>query len=832
MVEQWWIQRRRLRDSVDAAGNQLTHVLPVARAYVSWSGYSDLVRILLPELHSHTAMVGSPGTGALVKREPLTYGSVIPWCFKRLLMLTCALLLAPWIPVARAGAEGVSGTQNTGPGSVEKTIAATRVTVSPTVDGRLDEQVWTEAVAADEFLQREPIEGAPASERTEVRILYDEENLYFGFVLFDSDPSGIRATQLRRDSLRIRSERPGRGASGGSAGAGAAGRSDDTVTVILDTFHDHRNAFVFTVNALGTRSDATVRNEREVNQDWDERWEAGAQITERGWEAEMSIPWASLRYAQGNPIWGIDFRRQIRRKNEEVVWSNYSQDYEFMTISQAGQLQGLERLRLSGRFRLKPYALGGYNSFQQREIPNSESSATFGIEDFKIKLTSNLTSQLTYNTDFAQVEVDEQRINLTRFSLFFPEKREFFLEAANSFSFGNTEGGLGNPPPSRLFFSRRIGLDEDGNSLPIDFGAKLTGKVGRGNLGFLNVQTGDSQFGEGRNYTALRWRQDLFARSSVGAFISNVQGPGEDSNQVAGLDANFTFLDHLNISGFAAQGQDSEVENNSWIGHFQTRWESDLWEANAEIMVIEEDFRTDLGFIPRTNIIKQRLTGSYKPRPGSSWLRQIEINPVFDRITTTDGQLVTRRAMLLTRLTLESGDSFFATVRNRLELLDVPFDVHPTVAIPAGLYDFNQWAIVFNSYPGRRVSGGLSIRTGEFFDGDRLFVTPRLSLRMNENFSLRTDYSHHRVNLPNGSFVVHLARLRTDVSFSDRWLTDALVQYDSVTDEISLFGRLRYIYRTGDNFYLVYRQTRRFSGEFIGLEDRSLTAKMTYAFQW
>ena len=311
-----------------------------------------------------------------------------------------------------------------------------------------------------------------------------------------------------------------------------------------------------------------------------------------------------------------------------------------------------------------------------------------------------------------------------------------------------------------------------------------------------------------------------------------MQGPGGDYNRVAGVDADFTFLDHLKISGFAAQARDSEVEGGSWIGHFQTRWESDLWEANAEIMMVEEDFRTDLGFIPRTDIVKQRITASYKPRPGWSWLRQVEINPVFDRNTTTDGQLVTRTSMLLTRIIWESGDSLFATVRNRFELLDAPFDVHPTVTIPAGEYDFNQWSVTFSSYPGRRLSGGLSIRTGEFFDGTRLFLTPRLSLRMNENISLRADYSRHRATLPGGAFVVHLARLRADVSFSDRWLTDSLVQYDSVTDEISVFARLRYIYRTGDNFYLVYRQTRRYSGEFAGLEDRSLTAKMTYAFQW
>ena len=720
-----------------------------------------------------------------------------------------------------------------GPLQADKTIAAARTEAPPLLDGLVDDEAWSLARVISDFHQREPVEGARASERTEVRILYDDDHLYVGLVMYDGDPTGILATQLRRDSLRIRTRLPGSSGTsgGGGAGGGGGGQFDDTVSVLLDTFHDHRNAFLFTVNALGTRSDATIRSERELNQDWDERWEAAAQITDSGWEAEMVIPWAILRYAGGSPIWGIDFRRDIRRKNEEVIWSNHSQDYPFIAVSQAGHLLGLAGLELTERFRLRPYITGIFNSLQQRLDPMSEDRVDFGIEDFKIKLNSNLTSQLTYNTDFAQVEVDEQRVNLTRFSLFFPEKREFFLEAANNFSFANTEGGLGNPPPSRLFFSRRIGLDDDGNSLPVDFGAKLTGKIGRGNLGFLNVQTGDSPSADGRNYTVFRWRQDVLSRSSVGAYVSNVQGPDGDYNRVAGLDASFTFLDHLNFSGFAAQAHDREVDGGSWIGQLQTRWESDLWEANAEVIRIDEDFRTDLGFIPRTGIIKQRFSGRWKPRPAIRWLRQVEINPWIDRITT-DGELVTRAHAILARVILESGDSLFSTFRNRFESLDVPFVVHPTVTIPAAGYHFKDWAISFNSYPGRRISGGMSIRTGEFFDGDRLFVTPRARLRLSETVNLRADYSHHRVTLPGGSFVVHLARLRTEVSFSDRWLTDALVQYDSVTDEISLFARLRYLYRIGDNFYLVYRQTRRYSGEFAGLEDRSVTAKMTYAFSW
>ena len=737
------------------------------------------------------------------------------------LSMTAAAARAEREPFARPA--NILAAQLSEPTADGKRINATRSDSPPVLDGLVDDAVWQTADVVGDFLQREPQEGDQPSERTEVRILYDEENLYFGLVLYDSDPAAIRATQARRDSLRLRAP----GQRGGDL-------SDDFVSVLLDTFHDHRNAFVFTVNPLGTRSDATVRNEREVNQDWDERWEAAARITERGWEAELLIPWSILRYASSNSTWGVDFRRQIRRKNEEVIWNNYSQDYPFVAVSQAGHLVGLENLELAERFRFKPYVIGSFNSLQQQLDPVSEGTADFGIEDFKIKLTSNLTSQLTYNTDFAQVEVDEQRVNLTRFSLFFPEKREFFLEAANNFSFGNTRGRFRslNPPPSRLFFSRRIGLADDGTPLPIDFGGKLTGKIGRGNLGFLNVQTGDSEFGEGRNYTALRWRQDVLSRSSLGAYFSNVQGPDGDYNRVLGVDANFTFLDHLNLTGFAARSMDDEIEGGAWIGQFQARWESDLWEAEGEMLLVEDGFRSELGFIARTGIVKQTLAGRWKPRPGFSWLRQVDINPYFDRFTNLDGELLTRQAGTFVRFLLESGDSFSVSFRNNFDLLDVGFEVHPTITVPAGDYRFTDWSTGFATYPGRTISGGISLHGGGFFDGNAMRIRPRAAFRLSETFSFAPSYNYNRVKLSGGSFIVHVARLRADVSFSDRWLTDTLAQYNSLTDELSLFARLRYIYRIGDNFYLVYRQSRLFDGSFAGIENRSISAKMTYSFQW
>ncbi len=741
------------------------------------------------------------------------------------------LLYAP-APVATAAAfsapqentEQANGGSPTAAMPSVKEMRATRAPSAIVLDGLLDDEAWAAADMISDFAQREPQKNGTPSEATEARILYDDEYLYVGFVLHDSQPEAIRATQLRRDSLRIRL--PGiRRDRGGS-------RSDDIVSVVLDTFHDRRNAFLFTVNALGTRSDATIRNEREVNQDWDERWEAAAQLTDSGWEAEMAIPWSVLRYTQGNPTWGVDFRREIRRTNEEIIWSNSSQDYSFIAISQAGQLNGLEDLGLTERFRLRPYVTGGFDSFDQRVDPISEGTAAVGIEDLKVKLSSNLTSQFTYNTDFAQVEVDEQRVNLTRFSLFFPEKREFFLEAANNFTFGNTEGRLGLPPSSRLYFSRRIGLAADGTPLPIDFGGKLTGKMGRGNLGLQHVQTGDSPVGPGRAYTALRWRQDILARSSVGAYFSSVEGPSGEFNRVAGVDANFTLFDHLNLSGFAAQSQDNEIDGNAWIGELRAIWQTDLWEAEAQIVSIDDEFRTDLGFIPRTDVVKRTVAGHWKPRPAAEWLRQIDLNAYLDHTVDHSGKRVARQSGVFARFMMESGDSFHAGVRTNFDRLEAAFEISPGVVVAANDYEFIEWSVGYQTYPGRKLSGGFSILSGGFFDGFLTRVSPRATLRLSENVSLRPSYTFNVVELPGGAFNVHLARLRTEVSFSERWLTDALVQYSSSDEDFSVFARLRYLYRPGDNFYLVYRQSRSYGGEFSGLEDRSLTAKMTYTLQW
>ena len=598
-------------------------------------------------------------------------------------------------------------------------MAVSRTVEAPVMDGVVDDDAWALADVASDFLQREPQEGQPATERTEVRILYDDENLYIGLIAYDNNPSAILASELRRDAL---------GGGGLFGGGGGGGGSDDTFSVVLDTFHDGRSAFLFTVNALGARYDATIRNESQINSEWDEAWNAAAQITARGWEAELIIPLSILRFSTGLANWGVDFERNIRRKNEQVAWSNYRRDFRFIAVSQAGDLRGFQNLSITQRFRLKPYFLGSASSLFDDPGRTNSVDRELGIDDLKIQLTSNLTADLTYNTDFAQVEIDDQRVNLTRFSLFFPEKRDFFLEGANNFSFGpreSSDGGFG-PPVLRMFHSRNIGLSPTGIPIPIDFGAKMTGKLGSGNVGFLHVRTGESGFGEGEGYSALRWRQDVLARSSVGALITNVEGPDGAFNTVVGADASFTFFDNLNISAFGARATDSDVEEGKFAGQFRVGWQSDQWSASYDIMRIDSDFRSDLGFVLREDVVAQTIRGAYNHRPsGIPWLRTANLDFNYTTFHDTRGDLISRTSWIGPFISTEAGDGIGVFYSNSFERLDFPFQIHPDVTIPPGEYTFESLYAYYFTFGGRWASVGGEFQIGQFYDGTIVTLSPR-----------------------------------------------------------------------------------------------------------
>ncbi|MEE8348558.1 MAG: DUF5916 domain-containing protein, partial [Acidobacteriota bacterium] len=560
-------------------------------------------------------------------------------------------------------------------------VQAVQVEQEPVLDGVLDEPVWQEASPVGQFRQRNPDEGSPATERTEVRVIYSDTAIFFGVTCYDSQPDRITATQRARD---------------------ADLEFDDKFSIILDTFHSRRNAFLFEMNPLGARFDSWITDEgRRTSPEWDERWEVAVTIGEEGWVVEVRIPFGVLRMPSAEEqVWGIDFRRNIKRKNEEVAWSNYRQDFIFEQVSQAGHLEGLRQIPRGFTYRLKPYVLLGL----RRSLPELGSASTHnesavGLEVFKYRLSPNLTLDLTVNPDFAETEVDDPQINLTRFPLFFPEKREFFLEDAGVFDFGPG----GDVPELRLFHSRRIGLTEEGEEVPILFGGRLTGRAGNFELGLLNAQTQESDPDPRRNYTVGRVKR-IFGRSFVGAMVTNLQSGGSsDYNRTAAVDSELVFFDHLNLRSFLVQSWSSGVTEDTWSGRpFKLSWESDFFNANAEYQVIQRNFEAEMGFVPRIDMKQGLGEVSIHPRPEWELIRRTTLGALVSYITNQAGDLETRDQQLNLGVEWESGDRMMMVFGKNLENITQPFLLRGKLLIPPGLYKNNQSEFRYRTFRGRR----------------------------------------------------------------------------------------------------------------------------------
>jgi len=691
-----------------------------------------------------------------------------------------------------------------------KRMSATLTPAAPVLDGLVDDDVWELAEVVTDFLQREPVEGGQPSQMTEVRILYDGDNIYLGFVMHDDDPARIMAQDLRRDS-RL--------------------ETDDTIAVLFDTFHDHRNGFLFRVNPLGTKYDTTLKDESQLNSSWDETWEAAAQITDRGWQVEMMIPFKVLRFPSGSHVWGIDFKREIRRNGEEANWSNYRQDFDFRGISQGGHLLGLRDTRLTQRFRLAPFASGAYTALNAVGQPIVDKVGAIGIEDFKAQITTNLTADLTINTDFAQVESDQERVNLTRFPLFFQERRDFFLEGADKFQFGAGGRGYGTPL-AVLYNSRNIGLFA-GEPVPMNYGLKTTGKLGSTSVGLINAGAGsdDAVDYAGGNYSTVRVKQDVLERSSIGMIFTNVQSDGE-YNRVGGVDVNFRFFDNLSVNGYVAQAQDSQVQSTQHIGRFAAGWNSDLWGANASVDYIDPDFQTDMGFILRRDLIKQNYSVNYSPRPDVAWLRQVTFWGSVNYLTDTQGEITDREQSIFIRPQFESGEGMTISLSRNFERLGHGFNPGGIATVDPGDYDFTEYRVSLESFRARPLSGRVSMSGGGYYGGTRRSYGASATVRFNEKFSLSPRYDFNRIEHPSADFNTHVGSLRTVYNFNERILTNVLVQYNSLSENMSVYARLRFIYRTGDDFYLVYKSTTRYDLDYSGVSDHGLIAKFTRSFDF
>ena len=699
---------------------------------------------------------------------------------------------------------------------------AVRVTTRPEVDGVLDEAIWQGASVIDYFVQQEPNEGAAATERTEVRVLYDGSSLYIGVRAFDSEPDRIVASEMRRDADRILDE--------------------DNFQVILDTFMDSRSAYMFAVSPLGAQLDQQVFDEggrdrrassSAINRNWDGVWSVSTRRTPDGWVAEIEIPMVTLRFPESDPqSWGINFMRNIRRKNEEVYWAPIPRAFGLTRVSLAGSLRDLEQLDRGMDLRVKPYVTGGGRQRLSGGIDDESTQGDVGL-DLKYGVTAGLNLDVTVNTDFAQAEVDDERVNLTRFALFFPEKREFFLENAGQFTVG-TPNSLGRI--ADLFFSRKIGLTSSGAKIPIIGGARLTGKLGNNNIAVMDLQT-DGAFGNpGENFLVARYSRDI-GRSQFGGIAINKEATsGGHYNRTFAADMNVVVTPELTMDGFLAKTVTPGVEGSDIGGHFRAGWLDQSWRIYGEYTGLGRNFNPEVGFVPRVDMHRTKFHIERNPRPGRWGIRMMEPMTNYTYITDQSGRMMSTQWHMMVGTRFESG-AYLNMIHNRyFERLDNPFSIGD-VSIAPGDYTFHDWNFSFSSDPSRRLYAGVSYGPQTYYGGDRTDLSFNAGLRVTSQLATSASISRNDIDLPAGSLKADIASLQVDYAYSPTVSLRSLTQYNSSSDQVSTSARLRWIFQPGSDLYVVYDEVRRdvpislapFTEEF---RDRQLLVKLTYLFSF
>ena len=730
-----------------------------------------------------------------------------------------------------------------------KTARAVRVESPIVLDGNLEEPAWQRASLASGFIQRDPQEGQPSTEKTEFRVLYTATTLYIGVQCYDSNPQGILANDRRRDSEM---------------------GNDDTISIVLDTFHDHRNTYVFRTNPLGDQYDALVTDEgRNVNSNWDERWDASARIHEAGWSVEFAIPFKSVRTVEENEnlVWGLDLERVIRRKNESASWNNYRRGFQLDNVSQAGHLRGLQEIQTGLRLRIKPYLLAGRSASVRRDTQapgrftsNWRNASDVGIEVMKYRITPSLTADVTWNTDFAQTEVDSQQINLDRFPLFFPERREFFQEGAGVFEFGIAAGENRGSAEMKLFHSRQIGLSPRRVPVPIIGGGRVTGRLQGLTLGLLNVQTeafAPEQI-RASNYSVVRVKRDVFSRSSIGGFLLNrEQGGTSDYNRVYGADANFVFYRYLSLGGFLGKSDSPNAalvsrdnptgrSRGNWVSAGGIRWESDALEVGTSWVVVDPDFRDDLGFVPRKDMRTISSQVGWRPRIDGRHIRQLIFRLRNDYTMNQKHRLETRINHSAFEINFQDGSVLTWSPHTRLDTFYEPFRIRPgVVEIPAGTYSWWNNSLRYSPNPSKRISGQIfnwAWHIGYYGMGTLHDINFNPRLRLTNQLSMQIGYGINKATFPASmcvnksaggcGFTDHLVNTRISYNFNNQWLTTATIQYNNADSFFGFNFRLNYIFRPGDDFFLIYNEGRQVGGRLDGEKDRTIQAKLTYSFDF
>lgn len=729
-----------------------------------------------------------------------------------------------------------------------RTARAVRAERAPKIDGTLNDPLWQLAAPVTDFRQREPFEGQRATEITEVRILYTHDNVYFGIACHDSTPNGVVAKQLRRDVSQ---------------------EYDDYFEIIIDSRRDRRNAYFFQINPLGTQRDGLLTDEPQMDsaQDgdsgWDGVWTSEARITDDGWTATVEIPFSTLNFMRSQDVvWGVNFKRFIRRKNEEDLWTAWRRTFGVTKISEAGELSGITEIGSGRLFIVKPYVLGGFSHLPPSALgsgltPGTTALHTGGL-DIKYGLRSNLVANLTGNTDFADSDVDVQQFNLTPYKLFFPEKRQFFLENANVFSFPMSIGESGD----QLFFSRQIGIDPvTGQEVPINGGGRVTGQLGGFELGVMDVDTRSSGPNPYANYAVVRVKRSI---GESGSYIGGMGidkrfgNPAGNFNQTEGVDGRLVLLKDLTLQGYAAQtrspgyflcavnpdncqsGQTSlgagVVYRSNWLDFF------------AEHRKIGPNFNPAVGFLERTDCVCDFADANFKTRPQVADVRELGFEGFILHDPDTHGSVQTQEWQATFRAEFNNGsytdDDIVDVFAQRLS---EPFNIYKDLFIPVGVYNWARHQLTYGSAKDRKVTLNFYERFGGYYNGRLNEARVRATYRANRRlaFSFSEQWNKFHLGVTDGAagaapgfkdFSVVFGALETDYAFSRFLSLSTIVQMDTANAQgASANIRLRWNYRPDSDLYVIYTAGQKFASlaavNPAQFYEHRFVVKYTYSFR-
>jgi len=704
----------------------------------------------------------------------------------------------------------------------KRSFPAVRVQTAPAMDGAVrSDPVWQAITPTGGFTQTRPDAGQPASQITEVRVVYTEDAIYFGFICFDDDSAAIVVADSRRDANLD---------------------NTDSLQIILDTYLDEQNGFVFGTNPTGLEYDGQLSKAGDggallssmrggagggFNINWDAVWEVKTSMGDFGWSAEFMIPFKTLRYPSTDvQSWGINIQRNIRRRNENAFWAPLSQQFSLFRVSDAGLLTDLQIGR-QRNLKIVPYVLGELSDI------GDEGRATdteWGF-DIKYSLTPALTLDLTYNTDFAQVEVDESQVSLDRFNLFFPEKRPFFLENAGLFT-------VGVPSQVELFFSRRIGLSEDGDVIPIEAGARVSGDIGGTNVGMMYMQT-ESLAGvtPANQFGVARVSKELPNRSSLGAIFVSRKATGSlalegDDNKTYGVDGRWGIGEYGSITGFAARTSTPGLEGDDQSWSLSGSYDSKDWLLNLEYVEVGENFNPEVGFLDREayRYGLLRVLRRYRPENSRIGLQEIRPHMSYSSYWNFDGFQETGFLHLDNHLEWKNSAEVHTGINFITEGLLEPFEIYDGIFIPPGTYDNSELSLAYYSNQGAWLSFSLSTAIGGFYSGDRVRISPSMRMRLGEKFNTELSWVQNDVDLPEGDFVTNIGRLRLSYSFTTQIALEALFQYNNVDDFWSTNLRFSWLRAANTGLFIVYNDIQGFDRYTGNVPNRSLIVKYTHLF--